>query len=128
LTAHRTYDIFVTHAWRYHDEWTRFGAMLDALPGLSWRNFSVPWHDPAVDPNTPLGRRLILQWLEGQIAPVHACVFLFGVYAVKSNRRWLDLELEFARSHGKPLIGLPALDAPAAEIGSDRDMVDTVVD
>jgi hypothetical protein len=110
----KTYDLFLTHAWRYHEDWTELGALLDAHDGLSWRNFSVPWHDPALDANTELGGRFIRNWLETQILPVHAVLFLAGVYAVKSNRRWLDLELELARSHGKPVIGVPAIGAAAA--------------
>jgi hypothetical protein len=107
----KTYDLFLTHAWRYHEDWTSLGALLDAYDGLTWRNFSVPWHDPALDANTELGGRFIRNWLETQILPVHAVLFLAGVYAVKSNRRWLDLELELARNHGKPVIGLPAIGA-----------------
>ena len=79
-------DIFVTHAWRYHDDWKVVCAMLDAVPGFAWRNFSVPWYDPALDPNTEVGRRNIHAWLEGQIRPVMAVIFLDGVYATPSAR------------------------------------------
>jgi len=121
-----TYDLFLTHAWRYHEDWTRFGDMLDRVPDLSWRNFSVPWYDPAVDPNTEAGGRFIRQWLESQIAPVAAVIFLDGVYATKSARKWLDLELEIARARSIPVIGL----APVGqtEISNEaRALVDVAV-
>ena len=121
-----TYDLFLTHAWRYHDDWTRFADMLDRVPDLSWRNFSVPWYDPAVDPNTEAGGRFIRQWLESQIAPVAAVIFLDGVYAIKSARKWLDLELEIARARGIPVIGLAPIGQ--SEIGADaRARVDMAV-
>jgi len=121
-----TYDLFLTHAWRYHEDWTRFGDMLDRVRDLSWRNFSVPWYDPAVDPNTEAGGQFIRRWLESQIAPVAAVIFLDGVYAIKSARKWLDLELEIARARGIPVIGL----APVGktELSDDsRSLVDVAV-
>jgi hypothetical protein len=99
-------DIFITHAWRYHEDWTRAGELLDATEGLTWRNFSVPWYDPAMDPNTEIGGAFVRRWLESQITPVRAVLFLAGVYRVKSNRKWLELEVELARHHRKPILGL----------------------
>jgi hypothetical protein len=102
------YDIFITHAWRYHDDWVRLSNLLDAEKSIKWRNFSVPWYDPALDPNTELGARAVRGWLEGQIRPVKATVLLDGVYAIKSARKWIDLEIELSRLHGKPVIAVPA--------------------
>lgn len=113
MTTRKMYDLFITHAWRYHEDWTRLSAMLDQLPGLAWRNFSLPWHDPAMDPNSGVGGRFIRDFLETQIIPAHGVILLSGVYAIKSARRWLDFEVELARRHGKPVIGVPALDAAA---------------
>lgn len=103
------YDLFITHAWRYHEDWTKLSEMLDRLPGLTWRNFSLPWHDPAMDPNSEVGGKFIRSFLENQIVPVHGVILLAGVYAVKSARRWLDMEVEMARKHNKPIIGVPAI-------------------
>jgi hypothetical protein len=108
----QTYDIFITHAWRYHEDWSRISEMLDNLPGIAWRNFSLPWHDPAMDPNSEVGGKFIRDFLETQIIPARGVVFLSGVYKVNSARRWLDLELEMARKHNKPVIGLPAIGEP----------------
>ena len=103
------YDIFLTHAWRFHDDWTRFSELLDKTPGITWRNFSLPWHDPAMNANTEVGGRFIRDFLESQIIPVHGVVLLTGVYAINSARRWFDMEVEMARKHNKPLIGIPAI-------------------
>ena len=105
------YDLFITHAWRYHEDWSRVADMLDNLPGLSWRNFSLPWHDPAMDPNSQVGGAFIRDFLESQIVPVHGVILLAGVYVVKSARRWLELEIAMARKHGKPIIGMPPIGA-----------------
>ena len=121
----RMYDVFITHAWRYHDDWTQVCALLDHAPGFKWRNFSLPWHDPAMDTNSEVGRKFIYDALETQIIPVNAVILLAGVYAVKSAQRWLDLEIEFARKHKKPIIGLPAIGSTEVPlpVGSSCDKV-----
>src|SRR5258708_11007435 len=111
------YDLFITHAWRYHEDWTRAGELLDATPGLQWRNFSVPWYDPAMDPNTEVGGKFVRTWLESQITPVMGVIFLSSVYQVKSNRKWLEFEVDLARKHQKPIVGLPSFGA--AELPAD---------
>jgi MTH538 TIR-like domain (DUF1863) len=103
----QVYDIFITHAWRYHDDWTRMGDLLDRAMGESWRNFSVPWYDPALDPNTELGNRLVHRWLEQQIVPACGVILLSSVFDNKSARRWVELEARLAREQGKPIIGVP---------------------
>jgi hypothetical protein len=107
----KCHDIFLTHAWRFHDDWTKFSELMDNTPEIVWRNFSLPWHDPAMNANTEVGGRFIRDFLESQIIPVHAVVLLTGVYAINSARRWFDLEVEMARKHNKPLIGIPAFGA-----------------
>lgn len=103
----QTYDIFITHAWRYHEDWTRMGELLDAADWLEWRNFSLPWHDPALDANTELGGNMIRTSLEKQVIPVVAVILLSGVYASGSGRKWLDIELDYSRRHDKPVIAVP---------------------
>ena len=109
----RIYDLFITHAWRYHDDWTRFGEMFDKFMGDSWRNFSVPWYDPALDPNTDVGKRLVHRWLEQQIVPTCGVILLSSVYENKSAQKWVVLEVELARKYQKRVIGLPTFGTDA---------------
>lgn len=123
--ADRQYDIFITHAWRYHDDWTRLCERLDQSPAIAWRNFSVPWFDPVMDPNTETGMQMVHRWLESQIMPAAVVVLLTSVYAVKSARKWVDLEVAMARRHGKPIVGLPAF--TDTEVPADiRSMVSAI--
>ena len=107
LMTERMYDLFITHAWRYHDDWTRVGEMFDKYLGDGWRNFSVPWYDPALDPNTDVGKRLVYRWLEQQIMPTCGVILLSSVYENKSAQKWVMLEVELARKYEKRIIGLP---------------------
>ena len=104
----KNYDIFITHAWRFHDDWVRFSELMNKIPSLVWRNFSLPWHDPAMSPNTEVGGRFIRDFLESQIIPVHVVVLLAGVFEIRSARRWVEMEVEMAKKHNKPIIGIPA--------------------
>jgi hypothetical protein len=103
----RCYDIFLTHAWRFHDDWSKFSELLNKSTGFTWRNFSLPWHDPAMSASTEVGGRFIRDFLERQIIPVHAVVLLAGVHAIQSARVWVESEVEMARRYRKPVIGVP---------------------
>ncbi len=71
-----TYDLFITHAWRYHDDWKHLVDLLNAHDVRAWRNFSLPWYDPALDPRTEAGGKVVRWNLETQIIPVRAVVLL----------------------------------------------------
>lgn len=113
----RTYDVFVTHAWRYHDDWNRFADLMNGVSYFRWRNFSLPWYDPAIDINTDMGKKLVAESLESQILPVNIAIALDSVFAVKSARRWLEEELRLARQHKKPVLAMPAFGA--AEVSAE---------
>jgi hypothetical protein len=102
-------DLFLTHAWRDHVDWFEMTRLLDASGTGVWRNFSLPWYDPALNPGTALGAKLIREVLEKQVMPVRAVIVLRGVYAVPSARKWVDMEMDFARTYGKPIISVPPL-------------------
>lgn len=120
----RPVDLFLTHAWRNHADWLEMVRLLDSAPGRTWRNFSLPWYDPALDPNTELGGRTVRDGLERQVIPAAAVIFLRGVYAVPSSRKWLDLEVGYARRHGKPVIAVPNLRDPSGPADDPPGSVD----
>jgi hypothetical protein len=78
-----------------------------------------------LDPNTELGNRLVHRWLVQQILPVCAVILLSSVFENKSARRWVELEVDLARLHRKPVIGVPAFgrDAMASEAHALADAV-----
>lgn len=107
IDRQKTHDVFVTHAWRYHDDWNRLCSVLNSVSEFRWRNFSVPWYDPAMDINSALGAQFVNEWLESQIRPCHVVVALEGVYAIKSARRWFVDEISLARKFQIPIGVLP---------------------
>lgn len=94
----KTYDLFISHAWDYNDEYYRLVNLLNAAPNFKWRNYSVPEHDPLAG-----GPTLALQ-LDAQIRPVNAVLILAGMYV--NHRDWIQKEIDLARNYRKPLIGV----------------------
>jgi len=103
----KSYGLFISHAWRYHDDYDRLGKLLNATPYFNWRNYSVPRHDPAIDPNTSAGDRQLRQELSKQIKPVNCVLVVSGMYAAYSY--WIQVEIDIAKEYGKPILGLVPL-------------------
>jgi hypothetical protein len=100
----KTYDLFISHAWFYSKGYNRVVKLLDEADNFSWRNYSVPEHDPVIDPNTEVGKRKLTSELDQQVRPVNCFLVIAGMYA--SYKYWIQKEVEIARSYGKPIIGL----------------------
>lgn len=90
------YRLFISHAWKYNEEYYRLVDMLDDKSHFKWRNYSVPQHDP-FEMGTDLEEAL-----KRQIRPVNAVLILAGMYTNYSE--WIEFEVEFSESISKPII------------------------
>ena len=72
----KIYDLFISHAWRYNDDYTRLVDMLRKAPNFNWRNYSDPKHDPVVDPDDKVNRDRLVRELEGQIRPTNCVIVI----------------------------------------------------
>src|SRR5205809_3506120 len=108
MSVTRTYDLFITHAWRYHEDWNRLTEMIDRYDPRCWRNFSLPWYDPALQPSSESGGKILRDNLETQIIPSHAVILLSSVFEQPASRKWLDYEIEMAHKHRKHIIAVPS--------------------
>lgn len=100
----RNYDIFVSHAWQYNQDYYNLIGLLNAAPNFQFRNYSVPTHDPLVNPGTPVGQKKLADLLDMQIRPTQCLLVIAGMYA--NHKYWIDKEMAIAESYGKPMIGL----------------------
>lgn len=100
----KTYDIFISHAWRYSDDYNRLVKLLIEAPRFKWRNYSDPRHDPVIDPNSDVGRRKMKKELDEQIRPVNCVIVISGMYVEYSD--WIKTEIEIATRYRKPIIGV----------------------
>ena len=96
----KTYDLFISHAWQYDEDYYRLIGLLDKANYFSWRNYSVPQHDPLDANNTPR----LAESLQRQIRPTNAVLIISGMYV--QYRTWIQYEIEVAQSYNKPIIGI----------------------
>jgi hypothetical protein len=94
--------IFISHAWKYSDDYYRLENLLkkekdNPLSKFSFKNYSVPEHDPLIDPNTEIGKRKLTAMLDTQIKPVSCVIILGGMYANYSY--WIQKEIDIAKSY-----------------------------
>ena len=100
-------DIFLSHAWRFHDDWNPFVELLDATENLEWRNFGLPWYDPVWDPNTPIGKKVVYEVLENQVSPAQIMFLFTRNFESKRARKWINFEIDVARRNKIPIIAIP---------------------
>ncbi|MBL0389487.1 TIR domain-containing protein [Tumebacillus sp. ITR2] len=104
VPALKTYDIFISHAWKYNKGYYRLLSLLDGARLFQYANHSVPQEAPLFDTKTPAGDRKLKNALEKQIGSAKCLIVLSGMYV--AHRKWLKLEMELAQKHGIPIIGV----------------------
>lgn len=100
-------NIFISHAWKYSSDYNQVVKWLNEAKEegiLDWKNYSVPMHDPLIDPNTHAGKQKLKNMLRNQIQPASKVIILSGMYVDYSE--WIDFEIETAIEMGKYIIGL----------------------
>ena len=102
-----TYNIFISHAWKYSSDYNQIVKWLNEAQSegiLTWKNYSVPEHDPLIDPNTTIGKNKLKQILKNQISPASKVIVLAGMYSAYSD--WIGYEIDTAVDYGKYIIGV----------------------
>ena len=59
----KEYHIFISHAWKYSMHYDKVVDWINEAKEegkLTWKNYSVPKHDPMIDPNTEIIRSVLL--------------------------------------------------------------------
>ena len=103
----KTYNIFISHAWKYTEHYNKIVQWLNEAQAegkFNWKNYSVPQHDPLIDPNTVIGKTKLKNSLEAQIKPASIVIILAGMYSAHSD--WIDFEVDTAVSYEKYIIGV----------------------
>jgi len=96
----KTYNVFISHAWKYDAEYYRIEKLLKDAPNFSWKNYSVPQHDPLGTTT----KKDLEEALRRHIRPTHVVVILSGMYV--AYRDWIQKEIDIASEMGKPIIGI----------------------
>jgi hypothetical protein len=100
VPALRRYNVFISHAWNYDEDYYRVETFLTEAPNFDWRNLSVPSHDGIDARNTTE----LEQRLRDQMRAADVFMIISGMYVAHSD--WIDFEIAFARRIGRPIIGM----------------------
>ena len=74
-----TYNIFISHAWKYSEHYNKVVTWLNEAQAegqFTWKNYSVPEHNPLIDPNTSAGKTTLKKELKEQISPASKVIVL----------------------------------------------------
>ncbi len=100
MPALRRYYGFISHAWTYNEEYYRLVDMLAKANNIDFHNYSVPEHNPL----TPRNLRGLGPALENQMRLAQIVLVIAGMYVAYSE--WIDFEIAYAVSTGKPIVGI----------------------
>lgn len=100
MPALRQYNLFISHAWDYNDEYYKLVNHLEKAPLFKFSNYSVPEHNPL---NTKTATQLE-KALYNQIKPTSVVLILAGMYV--NYRNWILKEIEIANDLDKPIIAI----------------------
>lgn len=98
------YRIFISHAWRYGDEYTRLVNLLDRANNFKYYNYSAPAEKPLFPIGTPLTNNKIAMKITDKISLAQVTIVIGGMYV--AYRDWMQYEIDESKRMGKPIIGL----------------------
>jgi hypothetical protein len=104
MPALRFYSLFLSHAWKYNSDYYNLERLLKSANNFRFRNYSVPTHNPLIDPKSRVGKNILSKELDQQLKPVNCVLILSGMYAAHSE--WIQKEILIAQKYGKPIIGV----------------------
>lgn len=104
MPALYSYRIFISHAWKYGDEYSRIVRLLDNAPYFTYYNYSAPKEKPLVLSRENATSREIAEAISDKIKRAQVVLVLGGMYGIYHN--WMQFEVDEARRLGKPIIAI----------------------
>ncbi|WP_442915116.1 TIR domain-containing protein [Marinicauda sp. Alg238-R41] len=92
--------LFISHSWTYSEPYLSMVRLLANRPYFSFKNFSVP----ETKAFGLTSQYKLKEGLRQQIRPVHCVIIIGGMWTSHSD--WIQFELDFAHSIGKPILGV----------------------
>lgn len=95
----KTPNIFISHQWRYNDE---YKSLKEKFKALGWKHldYSVPEHDP-LDTNKV---NQLKKELKAQVAQCNFFIVFARMAAI--NSVWVEREVEYAKEYNKYILGV----------------------
>lgn len=98
------YRLFISHAWKYGDNYKRLTQLLDDANYFSYINYSAPKEKPLFPAGTPKTSSQIRYLISNKIRPSQITIVISGMYAAYSD--WMQYEIDESIRMGKPILGI----------------------
>ena len=98
------YRIFISHAWKYGDDYIRLVNLLDAAPYFHYFNYSAPEQKSLFPSGTPYTSSDIARKITDKIRPAQITLVISGMYAAYSD--WMQYEIDESLRMRMPVIGI----------------------
>lgn len=96
------YRIFISHAWKYGEEYMRLVQLLDQAPNFSYYNYSAPKERPLELTSEWASKSEIQRAISNKIGKSQIELVLGGMYA--DYHDWMQYEVDEAKRMGKPIL------------------------
>ena len=96
-----TYNLFISRSWAYSSAYNDLVRLLDSKPYFEYKNYSVPKDDPI---HNAVYDYQLKEAIRRQMQPASCVLILAGVYSTYS--KWINIEIELARSMNKKIIAI----------------------
>ncbi len=100
MPALKTYDVFISHAWKYNNRYYSLINLLKEYSYFNFRNYSVPEHDPIDFEST----NELYNQIDEQIRQSGVVLIIAGKYI--KYRKWIKEEIKIAKKYNKPIIAI----------------------
>lgn len=102
----KTYKLFISHAWKYGDDYDRLISMLNEAPNFNYRNYSAPEDNPLVnlDGSPVSDDAQIEEATRRKIDPVNCVLVISGMYF--HYHEWIQFEVDYAKQKNKPIVAI----------------------
>ena len=95
--------LFISHSWKYNDEYERLVGLLKDRGYFSFRNYSVPKKDP-LDISGQNYKKQLKEAIRNQMSLAQAVLVIAGKYVTYSDT--IQMEIDLAVEMGKPIIAI----------------------
>ena len=96
------YRIFISHAWKYGEEYMRLVQLLDQAPYFHYYNYSAPKERPLELTSEWASKSEIQRAISNKIGKSQIELVLGGMYA--DYHDWMQYEVDEAKRMGKPIL------------------------
>lgn len=96
------YRIFISHAWKYGEEYMRLVQLLDQAPNFSYYNYSAPKERPLELTSVRASKAEIQRAISNKIGKAQIELVLGGMYA--DYHDWMQYEVDEAKRMEKPVL------------------------